>query len=134
MIIGIGTDIVDIGRIKKLMAGEQKRNQFLNRVFTDGEQKASAKYKDKPDQLTAFFAKRFAAKEAVVKALGTGFRDGLFLKDIDIYNDDLGKPHVHLSGGALTVLNKISGVDVRIHLSLSDDGDYAMAYVVIETI
>lgn len=132
MIHGIGTDIVNIERIKDLMQKHEAR--FIERHFSTSEQKAAEKYQDDRDAYIRFFAKRFAAKEAAAKAMGTGFRDGLYLKDISITNDVLGKPHLEFSGGALDILKKIipDNVDIIAHLSLSDDPPMALAYVILE--
>lgn len=132
MIIGIGTDIVNIARIERLMHKHETR--FIERHFSVAEQKAAEKYKDDHDAYIRFFAKRFAAKEATAKAMGTGFRDGLYLKDISVTNDALGKPHLEFSGGALDILKNIApeSKDILAHLSLSDDPPIALAYVVLE--
>lgn len=129
MIIGIGHDIVDIGRIEKLL--EQYGDRFIQRVFT-AEEQYLAESRRGTGQHNATYAKRFAAKEACVKALGTGVANGVTLKDISIGNDATGKPHITLSGGALEHLNKATP-NATIHLSLSDEPPYASAYVIIES-
>ncbi|NUY39755.1 holo-[acyl-carrier-protein] synthase [Wolbachia endosymbiont of Litomosoides brasiliensis] len=120
MIHDIGTDIVYIPRV--LRALQKYGKKFLNKVYTEREIEISRKYNGQEMQ-AKYFAKRFAAKEAFVKALG-GFSHGIVMKDIEIYNDVRGKPH-------LTVSKDFISKDHMIHLSLSDDGDYATAFVVI---
>ncbi len=132
MIIGIGTDIVDIRRIEKALNKYSKR--FEDKCFTINEQK---KANDKPsDKKAAFYAKRFAAKEACVKALGTGFIENIFLKDIEITKNDFGQPYLNLTGGALEALNKVipDNMKYSAHLSLTDDYPYANAFVIIEAL
>jgi holo-[acyl-carrier protein] synthase len=134
MIIGIGTDIVHIARIKALI--EKQEERFLQRVFSEDERHAGQKYKDQPEAYNRFFAKRFAAKEATAKALGTGFRDGVYLKDIAVHNDDLGKPYLAFSGGAFDLIAQLTPPDgaFKAHLSLSDDPPFALAYVILENV
>lgn len=129
MIIGTGMDLTDARRIEASVTRFGAR--FLNRVYTVIEQ-AYANRMSRPYQV---YAKRFAAKEAVMKALGTGLR-GFSLTDIAIENDTLGKPSVTLSGGALARLTLILPPDHRavIHLSLSDEGATAAAFVIIEAL
>ena len=128
MIIGIGSDIVNISRIKKLY--EQFGDRFINRVFSEAEIKNA---QNKSVHKIAYFAKRFAAKEAFIKALGTGFRNGLRFKDVEILNDLLGKPEIHLHAVAKEKLaSKVK--KSKIHLSLSDDEPFAQAFVVIESL
>ncbi|MGL9682027.1 MAG: holo-[acyl-carrier-protein] synthase [Wolbachia sp.] len=121
MIRGIGTDMVYIPRILKIL--QKYGEKFLNKVYTEQEIKISRKYNSQEIR-KKYFAKRFAAKEAFVKALGSGFSQGITMKDIEIYNDIRGKPHLAISKDSI-FKNHI------IHLSLSDDGDYATAFVVI---
>ncbi|MFT4091845.1 MAG: holo-ACP synthase [Asticcacaulis sp.] len=129
MIIGIGTDLCDIRRIAQSV--ERFGERFTNRVFTRSEQ-VYAQSVAKPE---AVYAKRYAAKEAVMKALGTGLR-GFRFPDIEIERDALGKPLVILRGGALERLQTLtpSGHQTHIHLSLTDEWPYAGAYVVIEAL
>lgn len=123
MLKGIGTDIVHIPRIASSIA--QYGDAFLNRCFTPVERsRADAR----PDTAAAY-ARLYAAKEALLKALGTGMRDGLSWHDFSISPDAMGAPHVKLSGGAAALLSQ---TNYTAHLSLSDDGDYAVAYAVIE--
>lgn len=126
MIYGIGTDIVSIQRIENNL--ERHGEHFASRILTDGEMQGYQKSVRK----SHFLAKRFAAKEAAVKALGTGFRDGLSLKDISVSNDDLGKPILEFSDRAKEEL-KIRGIG-NCHLSLSDEQNYAVAFVTLEAL
>jgi holo-[acyl-carrier protein] synthase len=113
---GVGTDIIEIGRIEKAI--EKYRQRFLDRIFTEAEQRYCLKYK-----LSArHFAGRFAAKEAIVKALGTGFKDGISWLDIEITNDHTGKPTVKLSEQIQKSLNS-----PHILLSISHCHEYATA-------
>lgn len=121
MIFGIGTDLCDVKRIATML--EKRGLVFVNKILTAAEQEKA------PQPLTAnWLAKRFAGKEAVVKAMGTGFVDGLFFGDIEIFNDETGKPYVVLSAKAKAMLPH----DVRVFLSLSDEKAYASAFAVIE--
>lgn len=132
MIIGIGHDLVDINRIEALI--ERFGDRFMQRCFS-AEEQALAESRREKGQHSATYAKRFAAKEAFVKALGTGVADGIYLKDIAVTIDALGKPSFALYGGALEALERSmpSGGAPRIHLSLSDEPPYASAYVIIES-
>lgn len=121
MIYGIGTDIVYIPRILRI--SQKYGEKFLNKVYTKKEIEISKKYNSQ-EVRAKYFAKRFAAKEAFVKALGTGFSQGIIMKDIEIYSNIRGKPH-------LAMTKDFISKDYKIHLSLSDDGDYATAFVVI---
>ncbi|WP_419198815.1 holo-[acyl-carrier-protein] synthase [Wolbachia endosymbiont of Rhagoletis cingulata] len=116
MIHGIGTDIVYIPRILRIL--QKYGEKFLNRIYTEKEIELSRKYNSQ-EMRARYFAKRFAAKEAFVKARGSG--QGITMKDIEIYNDVRGKPYLTVSKDFIS----------KIHLSLSDDGDYATAFVVI---
>ncbi|CAQ54124.1 holo-(acyl-carrier-protein) synthase [Wolbachia endosymbiont of Culex quinquefasciatus JHB] len=121
MIYGIGTDIVYIPRILRI--SQKYGEKFLNKVYTKKEIEISKKYNSQ-EVRAKYFAKRFAAKEAFVKALGTGFSQGIIMKDIEIYSNIRGKPH-------LAITKDFISKDYKIHLSLSDDQDYATAFVVI---
>lgn len=131
MIIGIGCDIVRINRMNKLIpVFKQGMKQHILSAF---EQKELAQQDLNDDQISRFLAKRFAAKEALSKALGTGFRDGMYLKDITVHHNDLGKPFFEVERGVLdTLLEKTNNQDFKIHLSLSDEADLAQAFVIIE--
>jgi holo-[acyl-carrier protein] synthase len=128
MIIGIGTDLVEILRIETLL--NQKGERFLNRIFTPSEQERALKSAHPASSL----AKRFAAKEAVVKALGTGFRDGISLHDIEVANEPHGKPMLILTGKARETLDALTPSHhiSSLHLSLSDTASHALAFVLIE--
>ncbi len=123
-IIGIGTDIININRIEKL--SRQFGARFLNRIFTPHEQAQAQKY----GNAAAFYAKRFAAKEAFVKALGCGMGAKASWKEIEVQNNAVGAPFLHITGQAQTSLSKKATHPV-VHLSLSDD-TFAVAFVIIE--
>ena len=124
-VIGNGVDIVDNLRIKKAISNKS----FIQKIYSNLEIKYSKKIKNKAN----FFAKRFAAKEAFVKALGTGFRDGIKFKDITIKNNDFGKPEVKLSNNIkLKIKKKFNLKKFNIFLSLSDEKKYSIAFVIIE--
>ena len=123
MIIGIGTDIVEIRRIKKIM--NDKSNSFLKKIFTDKEIKLLEERNLRPE----YIAGRFASKEAIAKALGTGFREFSF-RDITVLNDELGKPIVKLDGNAKKIADK-NGKTI-LHLSISHGDDAAIAYAILE--
>lgn len=123
MALAIGTDIVEIERIAAML--ERQGDKFIRRILCEPEQQEYHRRK----QNTAFAAKRFAAKEAVAKALGTGIGRGVSFQDILIVNNDAGAPGVELSGGALQVMQSLGGS--RILLSLADEQQYALAYAVL---
>jgi holo-[acyl-carrier protein] synthase len=125
-IIGLGTDIVNINRIKKIYS--KYGNQFLNKILTESEKKSEKKLSRFKNVST--IAKRFAAKEAISKAIGYGFSNGINFKDIEIYNDESGKPYANLNGKAKTIVNKISK-KYNIFLTLSDDKPWAVATALI---
>ena len=127
MILGLGSDIIDIRRIEKTL--ERYGDRFLNRVFTDTERRKS----DARAGRAASYAKRFAAKEACAKALGTGFRKGVFWRDMGVVNLRSGRPTMVLTGGAAEQLKHITpgGLEARVDLSLTDDFPLAQAIVVI---
>ena len=125
-IFGIGTDIVNIKRMKKTL--KSKNNNFKKRIFSKNE----IIYCEKRKNPSSFYAKRFAAKEALSKALGTGIRKGINFKDIEILNDSFGKPSIKLSGSTANFLKKkIKTKKYFIYLSLSDDEPWAQATVII---
>lgn len=126
MIIGIGTDMVDIRRMETVFSSPKR----LEKCFTETEiQKAPTQ----DEARLAYIAKRFAAKEALAKALGCGFGEHLAFHDIEISNNERGKPEISLSGNGLAYLNSLcSENSATLHLSLSDEPPYAIAYVVVE--
>ena len=124
-IIGAGVDIVENSRIKKSMLN----NSFLNRVFTNEEILISKNMKNK----SSYFAKRFAAKEAFVKSLGTGFRNGFNFKDISIINDKLGKPSFFITKKIKNMIKKRFKINnFNFFLSISDEKNYSVAFVVFQ--
>jgi|SRR5690606_30795898 holo-[acyl-carrier protein] synthase len=127
MILGLGNDIVDIERIERTIA--RFGDRFLERVFTETERRKSDRRKER----AASYAKRFAAKEACSKALGTGFRQGVFWRDMGVINLPSGRPTLMLTGGAAEQLKRITppGYTARIDLSLTDDYPLAQAIVII---
>ena len=130
MIIGIGNDVIDIRRIEETLT--RFGDRFIARIFTDVEIRKS----EKRAQRAASYAKRFAAKEACSKALGTGFRNGVFWKDMGVVNEPSGKPTMVLTGGARDQLDSLvpPGHRARIHLTITDDFPYAHAVVMIEAL
>ena len=130
MIVGIGADLSDIRRIEATLAKFGER--FVTRIFTEVERQRSER---KPDR-AASYAKRFAAKEACAKALGTGMRRGVFWRDMGVVNLAGGRPTMTLTGGAAARLGELTptGHSVVIHLSLTDDHPYAQAFVIIEAL
>ena len=126
MISGIGTDIVAIERFQRFV--DRNNTSLLERVFTEQERALCLGRKSSG----ASFAARFAAKEAFLKALGTGLRDGISWQDMEVVNDDLGKPNLILTGKALTLFQerKLS----NLFLSISHDGGSAIAFVVLEAV
>ena len=125
-IFGIGTDIVNIKRMENSI--KKSKNNFKNKVFS----KSEIIYCEKKKNPFPFYAKRFAAKEALSKALGTGIRKGINLKNIEITNDNFGKPSIELKGSTAAFLKKkIKTKKYSIYLSLSDDIPWAQATVII---
>jgi holo-[acyl-carrier protein] synthase len=134
MIIGIGSDLVDIRRVEKVI--ERHGDRFLGRVFTDAERaKAERRIKNRQNYV-ATYAKRFAAKEACYKALGTGIRQGVWWRDMGVVNLRGGRPSMQLTGGALARLNKLTpaGHVAQIDLSITDDWPLAQAFVIISAV
>ena len=130
MIVGIGSDLCDIRRIQHTL--DRFGGRFTDRIFTDIERARSERKGDR----AASYAKRFAAKEACSKALGTGIRAGVFWRDMGVVNAPSGKPTMKLTGGAAARLQALMppGATAVIHLSLTDDHPYAQAFVIIEAI
>lgn len=129
MIVGLGSDLCNIERIANSL--DRFGERFLNRVFTDIER---AKAETRPFTRAGTYAKRFAAKEAFSKAVGTGFKRGVYMKDIGVVNLPSGAPTLALTGGAKERLDALvpPGHAARIHLTMTDDHPFAMAVVVIE--
>ena len=128
MIVGIGSDLCDIERVEKTLARYGKR--FTARCFTETEQRRSEQRTGR----AASYAKRFAAKEACAKALGTGLKGGVFWRDMGVVNLPSGQPTMRLTGGAAERLDAIlpPGTKPFIHLTISDERGFAQAFVVIE--
>ena len=123
--LGIGVDIIDNSRIKKYINSKK----FLSRIFSNCEIKNSKKTINK----TSYFSKRFAAKEAFSKALGTGFRKGLNFNDISIINDKYGKPKIKINKKLNNIINNIFNTKkVNVHLSISDEKKHCIAFVVLD--
>jgi holo-[acyl-carrier protein] synthase len=127
-IVGIGSDLCNIERIERSLG--RWGDKFLNRVFTNVEQKKAA---SRPHTRAGTLAKRFAAKEAFSKALGTGFKRGVFMKDIGVVNLPSGKPTLELTGGARARLDALApeGHAIDIHLTMTDDHPWAQAFVIL---
>ena len=130
MIIGIGNDIIDIRRVEKTL--ERWGDRFVQRIFTEVEQKKS----DRRRLRAASYAKRYAAKEACSKALGTGFRAGVFWRDLGVVNLPSGRPTMQLTGGAAAHLKSLipAGHRPDIHLTITDDWPMAQAIVIIQAV
>jgi holo-[acyl-carrier protein] synthase len=130
MIIGIGSDIIDIRRIERTL--ERFGSRFVERLFTETEQRKAEGRAGR----AATYAKRFAAKEACAKALGTGFRAGVFWRDLGVVNLPSGKPTMKLTGGAAARLAAITppGMQAQIDLSITDDHPQAQAIVIISAV
>jgi holo-[acyl-carrier protein] synthase len=132
VILGLGNDVCDIRRIEKVM--ERHGDKFLERVFTDVER---AKAERRTEKIRAgTYAKRFAAKEAASKALGTGFRAGVFMKDLGVVNLRSGQPTLVMTGGAAERLAKLTppGMQAVVHLTMTDEYPYASAIVIISAV
>jgi holo-[acyl-carrier protein] synthase len=130
MIIGIGNDIIDIRRVAKTL--DRYGERFTARIFTEVEVRKSERRRER----AASYAKRFAAKEACAKALGTGMRAGVFWRDMGVVNLPSGKPTIVLTGGAAARLQKLlpAGHRAEVHLTITDDFPLAQAFVVIEAL
>lgn len=128
MILGIGSDLCDIRRIERSL--ERFGDRFTHRIFTEGERVRS----DRRAARAPSYARRFAAKEACAKALGTGLSHGVFWRDMEVVNLSSGKPILRLTGGALDKLRAMTpeGHEAIVHVSLTDDPPIAQAFVVIE--
>ena len=130
MILGLGSDLSDIRRIQASL--DRFGDRFRNRIFTELERTRSERKAD----AAASYSKRFAAKEACAKALGTGMRRGVFWRDMGVINMRSGQPTMALTGGALARLHEMTpaGMKAVIHLTLTDDHPYAQAFVIIEAL
>ena len=130
MIVGIGSDLIDIRRVAATL--DRFGERFINRVFTDVERDRSERRK----QRAASYAKRFAAKEACAKALGTGLSRGVFWRDMGVVNLRGGKPTMRLTGGAAQRLEQLlpDGHRALIHVTITDDDPLAQAFVIIEAL
>ena len=131
MIVGLGSDLCNIERIQASL--DRFGERFEQRVFTEAERAKSAR---RPFTKAGTLAKRFAAKEAFSKAVGTGFRRGVFMRDIGVINAPSGAPTLALAGGAQAALDALipDGYVAAVHLTLTDDHPWAQAFVVIEAL
>ena len=134
MIVGIGCDLANINRFEKALA--KFGGRFVNRAFSEREKAELARRERlSPKEHACAAAKRLAAKEACTKALGTGFRDGIFMRDIEIVHQPSGKPELYLQNGARRRLEEIcGGAAFKIHVTMTDDYPWAQAFVIIEII
>jgi holo-[acyl-carrier protein] synthase len=130
MILGIGSDITDVRRIAKVI--ERHGDRFIDRVFTPSERSRAEKRRNRFET----YAKRFAAKEACSKALGTGLRAGVWWRDMGVINLPSGRPTMELTGGAKRRLEAITpaGFEARIDLTITDEGPMAQAFVIISAV
>jgi holo-[acyl-carrier protein] synthase len=131
MILGVGSDLIDIGRIEQAIA--RFGDRFLNRIFTEVERRRCER---RAATRIESYARRFAAKEATAKALGTGFRAGVFWRDLGVVNLPSGQPGMHLTGGALRRLEAITpaGMTAQLDVSLTDEPPLAHAVVIISAL
>ena len=134
MIIGIGSDLIDITRVAKVI--ERHGERFLDRIFTAAERAKAERRAKNEKMVVATYAKRFAAKEACSKALGTGIRQGVWWRDMGVVNLPGGKPSMRLTGGALARLQAMTpdGFEAQIDLSITDDWPMAQAFVIISIV
>ena len=130
MILGIGSDLIDIRRIEKSL--DRFGARFTDRIFTETERAKS----DRRHNRAASYAKRFAAKEACAKALGTGLARGVFWRDMGVVNLPGGRPTMRLTGGAAARLNELTPAthEAVIHITITDDDPWAQAFVIIEAL
>lgn len=134
MIIGIGSDLIDIRRVEKVL--ERHGERFIDRIFTADEKARAARRAANDKMVVATYAKRFAAKEACAKALGTGIRGGVWWRDMGVVNLPGGRPTMQLTGGALARLETLipAGYEPRIDLTITDDWPLAQAFVIISAV
>jgi holo-[acyl-carrier protein] synthase len=133
MIVGTGNDLIDIRRIERAL--ERFGERFIRRCFTLEEITLAESRRNSGNHINTY-AKRFAAKEACAKALGTGFSNGVFMHDIGVVNDTLGRPVLHLTGGALERLKAITpaGMTAHMHITMTDEPPHAAVQVMIEAV
>ena len=133
MIIGLGSDLIDVRRVEKTLA--RFGDRFIQRCFSVEEIAKAERRREAGTHITTY-AKRFAAKEACSKALGTGFNHGVYMRDIAVLNDENGKPRLRLTGGAKVYLDSLvpHGKTAVLHLTLTDEPPLAQAMVVIEAL
>jgi holo-[acyl-carrier protein] synthase len=135
MILGLGNDIIDIRRIEASL--ERFGDRFVQRIFTETErQRSERRSEGRHNPRAASYAKRFAAKEACAKALGTGFRRGVFWRDMGVVNLPSGQPTLRLTGGALRRLEAVTpkGLTPVLHLTMTDDYPWAQAVVIVSAV
>ena len=134
MILGIGSDLIDIRRIEKTL--ERYGDKFINRIFTPAERAKAERRKGAGNAYVSTYAKRYAAKEAAAKALGTGFRSGVFWRDLGVVNTASGKPTVLMTNGAAERLKAMTppGMVAQVDLSLTDEYPMAQAIVIISAV
>jgi holo-[acyl-carrier protein] synthase len=134
MIIGIGSDLIDIRRVAKVI--ERHGDRFLDRIFTDAERARAARRAKNVNMVVATYAKRFAAKEACSKALGTGMRSGVWWRHMGAVNLPGGRPTIRLTGGALARLEQLTpaGFEAQIDVTITDDWPMAQAFVIISAV
>lgn len=134
MILGIGNDLIDIRRIEKTIA--RFGDRFIQRIYTETEQAKAERRKGAGQAYAATYAKRYAAKEAASKALGTGFRQGVYWRDLGVVNLPSGKPTVHMTGSAADRLSAMTpdGMEARVELTITDEYPIAEAMVIISAV
>lgn len=134
MIVGIGSDLIDIRRIEKTLS--RFGDRFVERVFTDAERAKAERRKGAGNGYAATLAKRYAAKEAASKALGTGFSAGVYWRDLGVVNESSGKPTLVMTGGAADRLAALipMGMRAEIVLTITDEYPYAQALVIIQAV
>lgn len=134
MIVGIGNDLIDIRRIEQTLS--RFGDRFINRIYTDVEKRKAERRKGAGNAYAATLAKRYAAKEAASKALGTGFRSGVFWKDLGVENEPSGKPTIVMTGGAARRLASLipAGMRPEIALTITDEYPLAEALVIISAV
>ena len=134
MILGVGTDLIDIRRIEKTL--ERFGERFITRIFTDIEQAKAERRRGSGQAYAATYAKRYAAKEAASKALGTGFRRGVYWRDLGVVNLSSGQPTVKMTGGAAERLKALvpEGMTARVDLTITDEYPIAEAMVIITAV